>query len=79
MIDATCPLVTKVHVEAIKFAKQGYSLVLIGHRDHEEIEGTQGEAPDVTQVVSTRGRGGSAGGSGSEQGGVSDADDAVAG
>ena len=53
VVDATCPLVTKVHVEAIKFAKQGYSLVLIGHRDHEEIEGTQGEAPDVTQVVST--------------------------
>jgi 4-hydroxy-3-methylbut-2-enyl diphosphate reductase len=53
VIDATCPLVTKVHVEAIKFAKQGYALVLIGHRDHDEIEGTLGEAPDVTQVVST--------------------------
>jgi len=53
VIDATCPLVTKVHVEAIKFAKQGYSLILVGHRDHEEVEGTQGEAPDVTQVVST--------------------------
>ena len=52
VIDATCPLVTKVHVEAVKFAKQGYSLVLIGHRDHDEIEGTLGEAPDVTQVVS---------------------------
>ena len=52
VIDATCPLVTKVHVEAIKFAKQGYSLVLIGHRDHDEIEGTLGEAPDVTQIVS---------------------------
>ena len=48
----TCPLVTKVHIEAVKFAKQGYSLVLIGHRDHDEIEGTLGEAPDVTQVVS---------------------------
>jgi 4-hydroxy-3-methylbut-2-enyl diphosphate reductase len=46
-------LVTKVHVEAIKFAKQGYSLVLVGHREHEEVEGTQGEAPEVTQVVST--------------------------
>jgi 4-hydroxy-3-methylbut-2-enyl diphosphate reductase len=45
--------VTKVHVEAVKFAKQGYSLVLIGHRDHDEIEGTLGEAPDVTQVVSS--------------------------
>jgi len=53
VIDATCPLVTKVHIEAIKFAKQGYSLVLVGHRDHEEVEGTQGEAPGVTQVVST--------------------------
>src|SRR5207237_9031769 len=53
VIDATCPLVTKVHVEAIKFAKEGYSLILIGHRDHEEIEGTLGEAPDVTQVVSS--------------------------
>ena len=53
VVDATCPLVTKVHVEAVKFAKQGYSLVLVGHRDHEEVEGTQGEAPTVTQVVST--------------------------
>jgi 4-hydroxy-3-methylbut-2-enyl diphosphate reductase len=53
VIDATCPLVTKVHLEAIKFSKQGYSLVLVGHRDHEEVEGTAGEAPDVTQVVST--------------------------
>ena len=52
VIDATCPLVTKVHIEAVKFAKQGYSLVLIGHRDHDEIEGTLGEAPEVTQVVS---------------------------
>ncbi len=52
VIDATCPLVTKVHIEAMKFAKQGYSLVLIGHRDHDEIEGTLGEAPAVTQVVS---------------------------
>ena len=52
VIDATCPLVTKVHFEAVKFARQGYSLVLIGHRDHDEIEGTLGEAPDVTQVVS---------------------------
>src|SRR6201997_3374747 len=43
VIDATCPLVTKVHIEAVKFAKQGYSLILIGHRDHDEIEGTLGE------------------------------------
>ena len=51
VIDATCPLVTKVHVEAVKFAKEGYSLILIGHRDHDEIIGTLGEAPAVTQVV----------------------------
>src|SRR5256885_5881905 len=51
VIDATCPLVTKVHVEAVKFAKQGYSLILIGHRDHDEVIGTLGEAPGATQVV----------------------------
>jgi 4-hydroxy-3-methylbut-2-enyl diphosphate reductase len=50
VIDATCPLVTKVHVEAVKFAKQGYSLILIGHRDHDEIEGTLGEAPEVATL-----------------------------
>jgi 4-hydroxy-3-methylbut-2-enyl diphosphate reductase len=53
VIDATCPLVTKVHIEAVKFARQGYSLILIGHRDHDEIIGTLGEAPAVTQVVGT--------------------------
>jgi 4-hydroxy-3-methylbut-2-enyl diphosphate reductase len=53
IIDATCPLVTKVHMEAVRFAKQGYSILLIGHRDHEEVIGTLGEAPDVTQVVSS--------------------------
>ncbi|PSH03300.1 MAG: 4-hydroxy-3-methylbut-2-enyl diphosphate reductase [Acidobacteria bacterium] len=52
VVDATCPLVTKVHVEAIRFAKAGYSLILIGHLNHDEIVGTLGEAPDVTQVVS---------------------------
>ena len=51
VIDATCPLVTKVHVEAVKFAKEGFSLILIGHRDHDEVIGTLGEAPAVTQVV----------------------------
>jgi 4-hydroxy-3-methylbut-2-enyl diphosphate reductase len=51
VIDATCPLVTKVHVEAVKFAKEGYSLMLIGHHDHDEVIGTLGEAPIVTQVV----------------------------
>src|SRR3989454_6626481 len=51
VIDATCPLVTKVHVEAVKFAKEGYSLILIGHRDHDEVIGTLGEAPLVTHAV----------------------------
>jgi 4-hydroxy-3-methylbut-2-enyl diphosphate reductase len=51
VIDATCPLVTKVHVEAVRFAREGYSLILIGHRDHDEVIGTLGEAPAVTQVV----------------------------
>lgn len=51
VIDATCPLVTKVHVEAVRFAREGYSLILIGHRDHDEVIGTLGEAPLATQVV----------------------------
>jgi 4-hydroxy-3-methylbut-2-en-1-yl diphosphate reductase len=50
-IDATCPLVTKVHVEAKKFAAQGYTIVLIGHGGHEEVEGTMGEAPDRIVLV----------------------------
>jgi 4-hydroxy-3-methylbut-2-enyl diphosphate reductase len=50
-IDATCPLVTKVHVEAKKFAAQGYTIVLIGHAGHEEVEGTMGEAPDQMVLV----------------------------
>jgi 4-hydroxy-3-methylbut-2-enyl diphosphate reductase len=45
VIDATCPLVTKVHLEALRFSREGYSLVLIGHPGHEEVEGTMGEAP----------------------------------
>ncbi len=53
VIDATCPLVTKVHLEALKFAREGRTLVLIGHRDHQEIVGTSGEAPDRTVVVGT--------------------------
>lgn len=50
-VDATCPLVTKVHSEAIRYAKQGYQILLIGHADHQEVVGTRGEAPDATQVV----------------------------
>ncbi len=52
VIDATCPLVTKVHLEAVRFAKQGYTIVLIGHRDHDEVIGTLGEAPENTFLVS---------------------------
>jgi len=52
VIDATCPLVTKVHLEAVRFAKQGYTIVLIGHRDHDEVIGTLGEAPESTILVS---------------------------
>ena len=52
-IDATCPLVTKVHVEAKKFAAEGYTIVLIGHGGHEEVEGTMGEAPDSIVLVET--------------------------
>jgi 4-hydroxy-3-methylbut-2-enyl diphosphate reductase len=50
-IDATCPLVTKVHVEAKKFAADGYTIVLIGHAGHEEVEGTMGEAPESIVLV----------------------------
>lgn len=53
VIDATCPLVTKVHLEAVKFARQGYTIILIGHKDHDEVIGTLGEAPDSTILVST--------------------------
>ncbi len=52
-IDATCPLVTKVHVEAKKFAAEGYTIVLIGHEGHEEVEGTMGEAPDHIVLIET--------------------------
>jgi 4-hydroxy-3-methylbut-2-enyl diphosphate reductase len=52
-IDATCPLVTKVHREALKFASEGYTIVLIGHHGHEEVEGTMGEAPEHIVLVET--------------------------
>jgi 4-hydroxy-3-methylbut-2-enyl diphosphate reductase len=51
-IDATCPLVTKVHLEAVRFAKKGYTIILIGHKDHDEVIGTLGEAPESTVLVS---------------------------
>src|SRR5581483_11551855 len=50
-IDETCPLVTKVHVEAKKFAAEGYTIVLVGHAGHEEVEGTMGEAPDRIVLI----------------------------
>jgi 4-hydroxy-3-methylbut-2-enyl diphosphate reductase len=53
VIDATCPLVTKVHTEAVRFAKEGRSIILVGHAGHDEIIGTMGEAPDSTQLVSS--------------------------
>jgi 4-hydroxy-3-methylbut-2-en-1-yl diphosphate reductase len=52
-IDATCPLVTKVHVEARRFAEQGYTIVMVGHEGHEEVEGTMGEAPGSIVLVQT--------------------------
>ena len=53
VIDATCPLVTKVHLEAVRFARDGYSIVLIGHKDHDEVIGTLGEVPDRSYLVET--------------------------
>ena len=52
-LDATCPLVTKVHREALKFAAEGYTIVLVGHAGHEEVEGTMGEAPDDIVLIET--------------------------
>lgn len=53
MIDATCPLVTKVHMEAIRYARQGYKILLIGHAGHDEVAGTVGEAPKAITIVET--------------------------
>ena len=52
-IDATCPLVTKVHVSARRFAAQGYTIIMIGHEGHEEVEGTTGEAPESIVLIET--------------------------
>jgi 4-hydroxy-3-methylbut-2-enyl diphosphate reductase len=51
VIDATCPLVTKVHLEATRYAREGYSIILVGHADHDEVVGTMGEAPDRMFVI----------------------------
>src|SRR5579859_1933242 len=53
VIDATCPLVTKVHLEAVRFARDGYTVVLIGHKDHDEVIGTLGEVPGSSFLVET--------------------------
>jgi 4-hydroxy-3-methylbut-2-enyl diphosphate reductase len=53
IIDATCPLVTKVHLEVQRYAKKNYTIVLIGHADHDEVIGTRGEAPDHMRLIST--------------------------
>jgi len=53
VIDATCPLVTKVHLEAVRFARDGFSIVLIGHKDHDEVIGTLGEVPERSYLVET--------------------------
>ncbi len=53
VIDATCPLVTKVHNEAKKYATEGYTIILVGHRGHVELEGTSGEAPEATKIIET--------------------------
>src|SRR5947199_4654459 len=53
VIDATCPLVTKVHIEVIRYARENYSIILIGHRNHDEVIGTYGEAPGSIHLVSS--------------------------
>src|SRR5215471_3717415 len=52
LIDATCPLVTKVHLEVLRYARENYSIILIGHNNHDEVIGTYGEAPDSIHIVS---------------------------
>jgi len=53
-IDATCPLVTKVHLEVVQYAKRGYTIIFVGHKDHDETIGTLGEAPDAIRVVGSK-------------------------
>lgn len=53
IIDATCPLVTKVHLEVLRYVKKNYTIVLIGHEDHDEVIGTMGEAPDHMRLIGT--------------------------
>ncbi len=53
VIDATCPLVTKVHLESLRYAREGYSVIVVGHEGHPEVEGTLGQAPEQSQLVAT--------------------------
>jgi 4-hydroxy-3-methylbut-2-enyl diphosphate reductase len=53
IIDATCPLVTKVHLEVLRYAKKDYTIILIGHADHDEVTGTMGEAPEHMRLITT--------------------------
>src|SRR5262245_21131799 len=53
VIDATCPLVAKVHIEAVRFSREGYTILMIGHEGHEEVEGTMGEAADQMRLVTS--------------------------
>ena len=76
-IDATCPLVTKVHKEAVRFAKDDYDILLIGHEGHEEVEGTAGEAPEHVQLVDTAEDVGQGRGARPEQGHLAVPDHAV--
>ena len=76
-IDATCPLVTKVHQEVKRFARDGYDILLVGHQGHEEVEGTAGEAPDHVQLVDGPADVAAVRGPGSGEGGVAVPDDAV--
>ena len=78
-IDATCPLVTKVHLEAIKYAQAGYTILLIGHEGHDEVIGTMGEAPEAILLVETPEDVATLRSGRREQGGLSHADDAQRG
>ena len=78
-IDATCPLVTKVHQEAKRFAREDYDILLVGHHGHEEVEGTAGEAPANIQLVRDRVRRGRGDRARPGEGGVAVADHAVGG
>ena len=78
-IDATCPLVTKVHLEAVRFAREGYTILLIGHEGHDEVLGTMGEAPDDIRLVQDEADVEALDLPAGREGGLPDADDAERG